>query len=93
MRGVIFLFNGFDAADGSHLLLEDTGEGVEIRVSSQTPVTFTPEDFERFAAQMRAGFERIAEMSAKSGRHPDERIAELYMKGDPETIRQLSIFD
>lgn len=93
MSGITYLFDGFDAADGSHLLLEDAGEGVEIRVSSQTLVTFTPEDFERFVAQMRAGFERIAEMRAKKGRHPDEEIAERYMKGDPETIRQLSIFD
>ena len=93
MRGVTYLFNGFDADDGSHLLMEDTGEGVEIRVSSQTPVTFTPEDFERFAARMRAGFERIAEMRAKKYRHPDEEIAERYMRADAETVRQLSIFD
>ena len=93
MRGVIFLFNGFGAADGSHLLLEDTGEGVEIRVSSQTPVTFTPEDFERFVSEMRSGFERIAEMRGHDGRHPDEEIAERYMQRDPEIIRQLSIFD
>ena len=93
MSRVLYLFNGFDADDGSHALMEDTGNGVEIRVSSQRPVTFTPEDFERFVAMMREGFERIAEMSAKKGRHPDEEIAERYMRRDPETIRQLSIFD
>ena len=93
MSGILYLFDGFDAEDGSHLLLEDTGEGVRIRISSQTPVTFTPEDFERFVSEMRSGFERIAEMRAKKYRHPDEEIAERYMRADAETVRQLSIFD
>ena len=93
MRYIAYLFNGFDASDGSHILMEDTGNGVEIRVSTQTPVTFTPEDFERFVAEMRSGFERIAEMRGHDDRHPDEEIADRYMQRDPEIIRQLSIFD
>ena len=93
MSCILYFFRGFETDEGAHLLLEDTGEGVRIRVSSPTPATFTPADFERFVALMREGFERIAQMRAKKGRHPDEEIAERYMRRDPETIRQLSIFD
>ena len=93
MSGIAYLFNGFDASDGSHILMEDSGDGIAIRLSSQTPVTFTPEDFERFVSEMRSGFERIAEMRGHDDRHPDEEIADRYMQRDPETIRQLSIFD
>lgn len=93
MSYIAYLFNGFDASDGSHILMEDSGDGIAIRIFSQTPVTFTPEDFERFVAEMRSGFERIAEMRGKKGRHPDEEIAERYMRADAETVRQLSIFD